>query len=33
VVFTAMGHTIHAMWNPTYLEIQRRSVRGPLKQA
>ena len=33
VVFTAVGHTIHAMWNPTYLEIQRRSVRWLLKQA
>ena len=32
VVFTAVGHTIHAMWNPTYLEIQRRSVRWLLKQ-
>jgi type 1 glutamine amidotransferase len=32
VVFTAVGHTIHAMWNPTYLEIQRRSVRWLLRQ-
>lgn len=32
VVFTAVGHTIHAMWNPQYLEIQRRSVRWLLKQ-
>lgn len=31
VVFTAVGHTIHAMWNPTYLEIQRRAVRWLLK--
>ena len=32
VVFTAVGHTIHAMWNPTYLEIQRRAVRWLLKE-
>jgi len=31
VVFTAVGHTIHAMWNPQYMEIQRRSVRWLLK--
>lgn len=32
VVFTAIGHNIHAMWNPQYLEIQKRSVRWLLKQ-
>lgn len=32
VVFTAVGHTIHAMWNPQYLEIQKRSMRWLLKQ-
>lgn len=32
VVFTAVGHTIHAMWAPQYLEIQKRSVRWLLKQ-
>lgn len=31
VVFTAVGHNIHAMWNPQYLEIQKRSVRWLLK--
>jgi type 1 glutamine amidotransferase len=31
VVFTAVGHTIHAMWNPQYLEIQKRSVRWLLR--
>ena len=31
VVFTAVGHTIHAMWNPQYLELQKRSVRWLLK--
>jgi type 1 glutamine amidotransferase len=31
VVFTGVGHTIHAMWNPQYLEIQKRSVRWILK--
>jgi type 1 glutamine amidotransferase len=32
VVFTAVGHTVHAMWNPQYLEVQKRSVRWLLKQ-
>ena len=32
VVFTAIGHNIHAMWNPQYLEIQKRSVRWLLRQ-
>ena len=31
VVFTAVGHTIHAMWAPQYIEIQKRSVRWCLK--
>jgi type 1 glutamine amidotransferase len=32
VVFTAVGHTIHAMWNPQYVEIQKRSIRWLLKE-
>jgi type 1 glutamine amidotransferase len=32
VVFTAAGHTIHAMWVLEYLEVQKRSVRWLLKQ-
>jgi hypothetical protein len=32
VVFTAVGHTVHAMWNPQYVEIQKRSIRWLLKQ-
>lgn len=32
VVFTAVGHTIHAMWAPQYIEIQKRSVQWLLKQ-
>jgi type 1 glutamine amidotransferase len=32
VVFTAVGHNIHAMWNPQYLEIQKRSIRWLLKE-
>lgn len=32
VVFTAVGHTIDAMWNPQYVEIQKRSIRWLLKQ-
>jgi hypothetical protein len=31
VVFTAVGHTIHAMWNPQYIELQKRSVRWLLR--
>jgi type 1 glutamine amidotransferase len=31
VVFTAVGHTVHAMWNPQYLELQQRAVRWLLK--
>lgn len=32
VVYTAIGHTFHAMWNPQYFEIQKRAVRWLLKQ-
>lgn len=32
VVFTAVGHTIDAMWNPQYVEIQKRSIRWLLKE-
>jgi len=32
VVFTAVGHNTHALWNPQYLEMQKRSVRWLLKQ-
>jgi hypothetical protein len=32
VVFTAPGHTNHAMWAPQYFEIQKRSVKWLLKQ-
>jgi type 1 glutamine amidotransferase len=32
VVFTAVGHTVHAMWNPQYIELQKRSIRWLLKQ-
>ena len=32
VVFTAVGHTNHAMWAPQYLEIQKRAVRWLLKK-
>jgi type 1 glutamine amidotransferase len=31
VVFTAMGHTIHAMWQPEYLKLQKNAVRWLLK--
>jgi type 1 glutamine amidotransferase len=32
VVFTAVGHTIHALWNPEYVELQKRSVKWVLKE-
>ena len=32
VVFTAAGHTNHAMWAPAYFEIQKRAVRWLLRQ-
>ena len=31
VVFTAVGHTNHALWNPQHLELQKRAVRWLLK--
>lgn len=32
VAFTAVGHTIHALWVPQYLELQKRTVRWLLKE-
>ncbi len=32
VVFTSPGHTIHALWNPEYVKLQRRAVRWLLKE-
>jgi hypothetical protein len=32
VVFTAVGHTIHALWIPEHLELQKRAVRWLLKE-
>ena len=32
VVFTSPGHTIHALWAPEYLKLQRRSVQWLLKE-
>jgi type 1 glutamine amidotransferase len=31
VVFTAMGHTIHSMWQPEYIKLQKNAVRWLLK--
>jgi hypothetical protein len=31
VVYTAMGHTIHALWQPEYLKMQKNAVRWLLK--
>jgi len=32
VVFTAVGHTNHALWAPAHFELQKRAVRWLLKQ-
>ena len=32
VVYTAVGHTFHALWNPQYYEVQKRSVKWLLKE-
>ncbi len=32
VVFTAVGHTIHAMWAPEYLDVQKRSFEWLLRK-
>lgn len=32
VAFTAVGHTIHALWEPQHLELQKRVVRWLLKE-
>lgn len=32
VVFTGIGHTIHAMWAPEYLKLQKRAVQWLLKE-
>ena len=32
VVFTAVGHTLHAMWQPQYVKIQQNAVRWLLRR-
>ena len=32
VVFTAVGHTLHAMWQPEYFKVQKNAVRWLLKR-
>jgi type 1 glutamine amidotransferase len=32
VVFTSIGHTIHALWAPEYVKLQRRAVQWLLKE-
>ena len=32
VVFTAVGHTIHALWNPEHVKLQRRAVQWLLRE-
>jgi type 1 glutamine amidotransferase len=32
VVFTSVGHTIHALWNPEYVKLQKRAIRWLLKE-
>ena len=31
VVFTAVGHTLHALWQPEYFKLQKNAVRWLLK--
>jgi type 1 glutamine amidotransferase len=33
VVFTAIGHTVHAMWQPQYFQLQKNAVRWLLKMS
>ena len=33
VVFTAVGHTIHALWQPEYFKIQKNAVRWLLRMS
>jgi hypothetical protein len=33
VVYTSVGHTIHALWNPEYLKIQKNAVRWLLRMS
>jgi type 1 glutamine amidotransferase len=33
VVFTAVGHTIHALWQPQHLKLQKNSVRWLLRMS
>jgi len=32
VAFTAVGHNIHALWNPQHIELQKRALRWLLRQ-
>lgn len=32
VVFTAVGHTIHALWNPEHVKLQRRAVQWLMRE-
>jgi len=32
VVFTSVGHTIHALWNPEHVKLQRRAVQWLLRE-
>ncbi|MDE3195892.1 MAG: ThuA domain-containing protein, partial [Acidobacteriota bacterium] len=32
VVFTSPGHTIHALWQPEYVKLQRRAIRWLLRE-
>ncbi len=32
VVFTSIGHTIHALWNPEYVKLQKQAMRWLLKE-
>jgi hypothetical protein len=32
VVFTSVGHTIHALWNPEYVKLQKRAIQWLLRE-
>jgi hypothetical protein len=32
VVFTSVGHTIHALWNPEYMKLQKRAVQWLVRE-
>ncbi len=33
VAFTAMGHTIHALWQPEYIKVQKNAIKWLLRMS